>query len=285
MTKRESEAPAVGYDPGWGAQTWVGAEPEPTPAKTMLDKARAAARILVFAAFSLPMIPIFFIARALGRDRAIAGIWLRGCARLLGLRIERRGAAFAAGALLANHQSWIDILALGGSAPVHFVSKAEVAGWPFFGWIGKISNTVFIERRRGHVKSQEALLAGRAAEGQLLCLFPEGTSTDGQRVLPFKSALLGAFFADAESGRGATMVQPVSVVYRPRRGLPRSFYGWWGKRGIFGHIWDVLCLSRGGVVEVAFHAPLDPSDFTDRKALAATAQAAVASAVAAALGA
>lgn len=271
--------PDVGYDPGWNAQTWSGAEPEPTPAPTTAQSLGGAARMATFVVATLALLPLFFAARAVGggRDRRVAAWWCGCGARLLGLTFNVRGAPMrSGGALLVNHASYIDILVMGWVAPVHFVSKAEVSGWPMFGWIGKISNTVFIERRRAEAKAQERILAERAREGHLLCLFPEGTSTDGQRVLPFKSALLRAFMADPEDGAPAAPVQPVSVHYRPAAHLPRSFYGWWGRRGLFEHLRLVAALSRGGVATVIFHEPLDPATFADRKALAAAAHAVVA---------
>ena len=97
-------------------------------------------------------------------------------------------------------------------------------------------------------------------------LFPEGTSSDGQRVLPFKSALFGVFFAASISR--APVVQPVTIAYRARQGLPADFYGWWGEMDFGAHLASVLALSRGGEVEVRFHPALRAADFADRKALA-----------------
>lgn len=273
------------FDPGWSDATWNAAEPEPTPDPSMLQIARAGVRIAAFAVVTVALLPFFFVARALGggRDRFIAALWCGSGAWLLGLRRRVIGAPMReGGALLVNHASWLDILVMGSSAPVHFVSKAEVAGWPLFGWIGKISNTVFIARRRGAAGAQEKILSDRARLGHLLCLFPEGTSTDGQRVLPFKSALFRAFMPDAETRRAATRVQPVTVHYAPRAALPRSFYGWWGRRGLFDHLFKVATLSSAGVATVIFHDPMDPSAFDDRKALAIEAHSVVAEGLASA---
>ncbi len=120
------------------------------------------------------------------------------------------------------------------------------------------------------------MLRSRIADDQLLCLFPEGTSTDGLRVLPFKTSLFSTFFVD---GQGADIqVQPVSVRYHtsaPDR-LPKDLYGWWGSMGFEKHIWDVLTLSFGGSVDVVFHPAVTASAFDDRKALANACQTAVA---------
>lgn len=265
-------------DPGWNSATWTGAQPVAPPPKSWIDRCRGVLRLSVFALATVVLLPVFFVERARGggRDRRIAGLWCWIGLKACGLSVRQVGAPMTTGgALLANHASWIDIVAIGSIAPVHFVAKAEVAGWPLFGWIGKISNTVFIERRRTEAKAQEAMLARRARDGDLLCIFPEGTSTDGQRVLPFKSSLFSVFFA-GESGQDAPLAQPLSVHYGPPAGLARSFYGWWGTMPLVGHIWNVACLSRGGVVAAVFHPPIDAADFADRKSMAAAAQHSVA---------
>ncbi|MEO1329834.1 MAG: lysophospholipid acyltransferase family protein [Pseudomonadota bacterium] len=270
-----------GGDPGWNSATWSGAEPAPNPPKTPFDQIRGALRLLAFAATTLALLPVFFLMRALDqlfggrRDRAIAALWCGAGMAISGLRARRLGAPLpGGGVILANHASWLDVMVLGWLAPVHFVAKAEVATWPLFGWIGKISNTVFIERRRTEAKAQERMLARRARDGDLLCVFPEGTSSDGLRVLPFKTSLFALFFSDETASH--VLAQPVSVHYAPRAGLPASFYGFWGRMPLSRHLWDVVCLSRGGVATVIFHAPVDPADFDGRKALANATEARVA---------
>ena len=106
-----------------------------------------------------------------------------------------------------------------------------------------------------------------------MAIFPEGTSSDGLRILPFKSALFGVFFAPG-LGPGVA-VQPVTIAYRPRPGLPPAFYGWWGEMEFAEHLTDVMARSTGGVVELTFHPPLPLADHADRKALAQAAADAV----------
>lgn len=280
MSKSETHAApgdlaGLGYDPGWTAATWTGADPPPPPVPTWAQSARGAARLGFFVFATLALLPIFFLARALGGrlDRRVAALWCGIGARASGLRVRKIGRPLAGGgALLVNHASWLDIMVVGASAPVHFVAKAEIEGWPIFGWIGKISNTVFIARRRAEAKAQELLLARRAAEGDLLCLFPEGTSSDGLRVLPFKSSLFSMFYGDRDGAAGRVAAQPVSVHYAPQGALEPNFYGWWGRMALFPHIWSVVCLSAGGVATIEFHDPLDLDSFADRKALAAAAE-------------
>ncbi|MEO0761690.1 MAG: lysophospholipid acyltransferase family protein, partial [Pseudomonadota bacterium] len=189
---------------------------------------------------------------------------------------EVEGRPVPGGALVANHCSWIDILTLRAVCLMYFVSKAEVADWPGVGFVTRVTGTIFIERRRSQAKAQEAILRSRIAADQLLIFFPEGTSTDGQRVLAFKSSLFSAFYED---GQGADlMIQPVSLRYRvdPRSGLPENFYAWWGDMPFYSHILDVFARSSGGTARLIFHPPLTPAGAGDRKALALAAGEAVA---------
>lgn len=206
--------------------------------------------------------------------RAILRIWGRGALGLFGLRFARRGQPMQGpGAIVANHASWLDIVALLAGAPVAFVSKSEVAGWPVIGAIGRAIGTVFIDRRATQARRQSEVLLHRLWRGDRLGLFPEGTSTDGRRVLPFKSSLFSVFFVDGLDG--CVRVQPVSIRYRARADLPRDFYGWWGDMGFAGHLRDVLAFSCGGRVRVTYHPALRASDFASRKELAIAAEASV----------
>lgn len=267
--------------------TWNEATPPVLSEATVPQKLRGGVRLVLMVLLTLIAVLLFLTGRGLravlGRwvvfHFGVARFWSRACLFLCGVRLSVSGAPVSAGALVANHSSWIDILALRAVRLVYFVSKAEVANWPGVGFITRITGTVFIERRRSQAKAQEAVLRERIAADQLLCFFPEGTSTDGLRVLPFKSSLFSAFFLD---GEGADLsVQPVTVRYRPAPGtdLPDNFYGWWGDMGFEAHIWDVLMRSTGGQVDVIFHPPVSPLDFPDRKHLAEHCQRSVADAM------
>jgi 1-acyl-sn-glycerol-3-phosphate acyltransferase len=103
--------------------------------------------------------------------------------------------------------------------------------------------------------------------------FPEGTSSDTRRVLPFKSTLFEAFFDPSLSHMA--QIQPVTVIYTPPPGEPPRFYGWWGDMEFGGHLLKLLAARRHGAVEVVYHPALRVADFADRKALAAACEAAV----------
>ncbi|MEM6546934.1 MAG: lysophospholipid acyltransferase family protein [Pseudomonadota bacterium] len=263
--------------------TWDEATPPELPPLRLSEKLRGTLRLGIFILMTAVALALFVLGRWL-RDRfggrvhfhfAIARLWSRAGLALMGVRHRVIGTPIAAGALVANHSSWADIFALRACRLMYFVSKAEVQDWPGVGFITKVTGTIFIERRRAHAKRQEEMLRNRITADELLIFFPEGTSTDGLRVLPFKSSLFSVFFL--EDHRGADLwVQPVTLRYRAEMGLPEAFFGWWGTMPFEGHIWDVFARNRRSAVEVIFHDPVRPSDFADRKALAEHCQAAVA---------
>jgi len=194
--------------------------------------------------------------------------------RLVGLRLRVHGRPMReGGAVVANHSSWLDIFVLNAAKRIYFVSKDEVAGWPGIGWLARATGTVFIRRDRREAKAQTTVFRERMGAGHKLLFFPEGTSTDGMRVLRFKSTLFDAFFA--EDLREHLHVQPVSVIYHAPPGAEPRFYGWFGGMGFGEHVIRVLSHGRRGRVEVHWHPPLAAAELADRKAMAAAAEAAV----------
>jgi lyso-ornithine lipid O-acyltransferase len=171
------------------------------------------------------------------------------------------------GAVVANHVSWLDIFALNARKRIYFVSKSEVAGWPGIGWLARATGTLFINRDPRDARRQQILFERRLLAGHKLLFFPEGTSTDGMLVLPFKSTLFQAFFSDELKHR--LFIQPVTLLYvAPEREDPR-FYGWWGEMGFGPHLVKVLAAPRNGRVEVIYHAPVRVDAFPNRKSLTA----------------
>lgn len=171
------------------------------------------------------------------------------------------------GAVVANHASWLDIFTLNAPQRIYFVAKSEVAGWAGIGWLARATGTVFINRKTSEAKVQQDMFETRLRAGHRLLFFPEGTSTDGLRVLPFKSTLFAAFFADGLAEE--LQIQPVSVVYHGPPGQDPRFYGWWGDMDFMPHLVKLLAAPQQGSVDVVFHDPVRVSDFANRKALAA----------------
>ncbi|MEW9921790.1 lysophospholipid acyltransferase family protein [Marimonas sp. MJW-29] len=189
--------------------------------------------------------------------------------RILGIRHRVTGAPMEGrGAVVANHSSWLDIFALNVAKRIYFVSKSEVARWPGIGWLAKATGTVFIERNPARAREQTALFQQRLLAGHKLLFFPEGTSTDGLRVLPFKTTLFQSFYAPEL--RDMIAVQPVTVVYHAPPGKETRFFGWWGDMDFGSHCLATLAEGSGGQVDVIYHAPLAVADFPNRKALAKT---------------
>lgn len=190
----------------------------------------------------------------------------RGALMIMGLKREVSGKVCGqAQAVVANHASWLDIIVLNSLAPVFFVSKAEVAQWPGIGFLARLIGTVFIARDRTQAAAQRETLRARLAAGHRLLFFPEGTSSDGLRVLPFKSTLFAALF---ETDLESVTVQPISLAYQVPSGQDPRFYSWWGDMEFGGHFLQVLAFGGGGSVTVTCHTSLAVADHPTRKDLA-----------------
>ncbi len=216
--------------------------------------------------------PLFGVRRPI--TPFIAQFVCRNAFRILGIGFRTSGVLMRErGAVVANHTSWLDIFALNARKRVYFVSKAEVANWPGIGWLARATGTVFIERNPKKAREQTRIFEDRLKAGHKLLFFPEGTSTDGLRVLPFKTTLFAAFFTDEL--REFMYVQPVSVVFHAPKGQPDRFYGWWGDMDFGPHLLKTLSARKQGWVELIYHSPAKVSDFKNRKALAAHCEQAV----------
>jgi len=201
----------------------------------------------------------------------------RRCCRILGIKVHRIGEPVTAGPVLfaANHISYTDITVLGSLIAGSFVAKNEVAGWPLFGWLAKLQRSVFVDRQVRSTAQQRDAIAQRLAAGDALILFPEGTSGDGNFVLPFKSALFSTVFHREQ----AITVQPVSIGYARLDGLPigrmlRPFFAWYGDMDLIPHLWEALVTGPIDVT-VIFHPPMTVDTAGGRKGLAAKAEAIV----------
>lgn len=242
---------------------------------------RAAYILLTFALSALVVIPYQTFAlrfKTLGYKN-IPERYQRFLSRLFGIRVTIIGTPVQDRGVLmvSNHTSYLDILALGGIVRVSFVAKSEVASWPLFGTFARLQRTVFVERqRRSQTGVSRDQIRDRLLEGDALVLFPEGTSNDGNRVLPFKSALMGAaesqIGTDAEGKPIHVPVQPVSISYVGVHGIPmgrenRPLYAWYGDMELVDHLWEGL---KTGPVDVLieFHEPMTVDMVGGRKNLA-----------------
>ena len=271
----------------------------------MKGAARAAPWLVLYLAWTLALLPIQIVALLMSPRLAerIPLLYHRAVCRILGLAVERRGAMSAARPTLfvCNHTSYIDIEVLGAIVPGCFVAKREVAAWPLFGLLARLQRTV-VERHAAtpprsasscpsrarcsprharHTAAQRDVMGERLDAGDNLILFPEGTSNDGNRVLPFKSALFAV--AERRVGGAALTVQPVSIAYSKLDGLPmmrhmRPYFAWYGDMELAGHLWRMLGVGAATAV-VAFHPPVTLDAFGSRKALSVHCRAAIAASV------
>jgi lyso-ornithine lipid O-acyltransferase len=250
----------------------------------LLAGIRAAALLLWTGSLLLPALLVW---RLRGRlPRRLARLWCRGCCAIAGLEVRRLGRPASAAPVLfvANHVSYLDIIVLGGVLDAAFIAKSEVAGWPLIGLLGRLGRTVFVRRHALQSARQCDALAARLGAGESLVLFAEGTSTDGTRVRPFKSALFGAL--DRPDLAARVTIQPVTIAYtRFRGGLAidhglRRCYAWYGDMALAPHLWSALGLP-GAEVELRFHEPVSGRAFASRKALASHAEREVANGLAA----
>ena len=239
---------------------------------------RAAAILTVFLVFTLACMPIQFLLLRVNKKwaRTFPYWYHRRVCRLIGIRHEVTGQITRGKPVLivANHVSWLDIPVLSAVAPVSFVAKSEVGTWPFVSWLAKLQRTVFVNRTRRTETSKVAnTIRNRLLSGDALILFAEGTSSDGNRVLPFKSALLSSVFPRAGEDRSEEIVvQTLAVTYTHIHGIPlgradRNLIGWYGDMEMGGHAWELL--SAGPIdVRVQISEPMQLADFSDRKQLA-----------------
>lgn len=247
---------------------------------------RAAAKLLAFVALTLPLMPVQqLLLWGFPRGaRLLPHHYHRAVCRLFGIRLSVAGAALPQGSCLviSNHVSWLDIVILSAVAPLSFVAKREVAGWPFFGTLARLQRTVFVDRERRHATAATADgITARLAAGETIVLFGEGTSHDGATVLPFKSSLFAA-----ATTPGIAIV-PVTLAYRSLWGLPlgrreRPSIAWYGDMDLIPHLWAFL--GEGPLeASVIVHEALPEAVGRERKAAALAAENAVRQGLVAAL--
>ena len=235
---------------------------------------RALSIMVVFVTVTLVLLPVqwFAIKLSLPLRRTLPHRYHRFVCRLFGVQVSVLGTPATGGVLMAaNHSGWLDIPILSAAWPVSFVAKSEVNRWPFFGTLARMQRSVFVRRERAQTAANREKIRSRLLDGDALVIFPEGTSTDGNRILPFKSALLSA--ADAVLNENIPVpVQPVSIAYTMLHGIPmgrenRPLFAWYGDMELVPHLWEALKTGPIDVV-VEFHPAIRRDALSDRKALA-----------------
>ena len=238
---------------------------------------RLAWRVPALALLVAVTIPLQCLALAVSARAALGGVpraFHRAFAWILGLELRIIGDPGLPGRMVyvANHLSYMDVFVLGGLLPARFIAKGDMRGWPLLGWLATLQRTLFVSRSRQDALGVVTGVDAALADGDALILFAEGTTSDGSRVLPFKSSAFAAIV-----GAGVP-VQPITLVLDAVDGRAigdassplRDAYAYYGDMHLGPHLWRFL-QRRGACVSVRFHAPIDVAAWPDRKALASEA--------------
>lgn len=231
---------------------------------------RRLAAIALLLAFYLPPHGLW---RLVGASSPWPRRFLSSAARAAGADVRIVGTPLRGPVLYAaNHLSWLDILVLAGATGTRFVAKGEVEGWPLIGWLATLNRTIFVARaERGRVQEQAEALRIALGETQPVTLFPEGRTSDGLQMLPFRASL----FAAVTSAPGRLQVQPVAIDF----GAEAPMVAWPDEFSAGADMMRLMALPGRRHVTLHFCTPIDPALLPDRKAVAAMAQARVAEAL------
>jgi lyso-ornithine lipid O-acyltransferase len=248
---------------------------------------RASAVLTGFFALTVPLMPVqaLLVRVAPKAARRFPHWYHRQVCKILGITLDIDGAVESTGPVLlvSNHTSWLDIPVLSAVAPLSFVAKKEVGGWPFVASLARLQRTVFVDRTKRQLAGDAANeISERLESGDTIVLFAEGTSSDGNRVLPFKTSLFGAVKTNATNQSNA-VVQTAAVVYTHLHGIAlaradRPRVGWYGDMEMQSHAWHVL---KSGPLKVTIKigSPVPLESFAGRKDLALTTERSVRKAV------
>ena len=222
---------------------------------------RIVVRTLLLATLIIVMVPLHYIYRIFVYGSPFPMWFLRFAARISGAKVKVHGTHLKRDVFyIANHVSWLDILSLAGACGTAFVAKAELENAPIVGWLSKINRTVFVKREaRMSVANQINALKEALADNWAVTVFPEGTTTDGQSLLPFKTSMLSVL----EPPPPGVMVQPVLIDY----GSVAEWIGWIGEEGGLNNATRVLSRKGTFPLHIHFLEPFSPAEYVGRKAI------------------
>ncbi len=233
---------------------------------SLLGWLRFAARLLGLLGLLLALLPLHYLTHAIGRKSHWPRVFLRDAVWIIGGNLRTAGRPLEANVFfIANHISWLDIAAMGGASGAAFISKAELRDTPVMGWLANLNRTLYVSREdKLGVAGQIAMLREAMAENHAIAVFPEGTTSNGRSLLPFKTSLLAVL----EPPPPGVMVQPALIDY----GAAADAIAWIGQES--GKDNGIRILSRAGRFPLTVHflEPFDPAALGGRKAVAAEAQ-------------
>lgn len=220
-------------------------------------------RVILLIFILIIAVPLYYIWRILGLSNPWPRLFLRATALCVGARVYKKGTALKRDVFyVANHISWLDIPVLGGRSGAAFVAQDGIETWPFIGWLCRLNNTIFVSREnRLEIANQINRVRRALEESWAVTIFPEGTTTDGSTLLPFKSPLM----ATLEPPPPGVMVQPIFIDY----GKMAKEIAWVGDEPAPDNGWRIFTGVKSFKVVVYFLEPFDPRDYNCRKAIAA----------------
>ena len=249
--------------------------------------ARQATKAVLLTTIIAVLAPLQCMASLLSGGRMptrLPALFHRLACRVMGLVVDVHGTPHRGQTVwISNHLSYLDIMAIGSVARCSFVAKDDVRGWPVFGNLARLQDTVFISRTSRRAADTGVALSAALANGRSLVVFPEGTTSDGSAVLPFKSSLFEVFVA--ANARDGVTLQPLTVSIESIDGhdvnaASRDLYAYHGDASLGPHLLRFLG-TKGAKVRLTFHPPLSDDATTTRKTLAQAAHVVVASGLAA----
>lgn len=240
-----------------------------------MKQLRIAYKAALFTLLCVLIVPLQWLALRLTHGPGaytLPYFWHNRICRVFGLKVIVEGTPLHDRQTLfvCNHVSYLDIPVIASVLKASFVAKKEVAGWPVFGTLARLQQTAFISRSRGDAQKEKNALTNMLASGKSVILFPEGTSTDGRDVVPFKSSL---FSMTLDGNRNGMLIQPVTLIVDSVDGqsasdqAARDLYAWYGDMTMPPHLAGFTA-SKGAVIRLVFHAPIDPAAYEERKILA-----------------
>ncbi len=235
-------------------------EPWIAPPGDLLNIPRALVRMILLVVSTLiaviPYLIVRFGQRLFGkshREMRVLYFWGHVALWCFGLRAHVKGKIHIRGGVItSNHINFIDIPLIFAVVPGYMMAKSEIRSWPLIGWFARLIGTEFVIRDPKHTPNQVKSLRKRLENGDRMVLFPEATTTDGQRVIPFRSSLFAALAEVGDKG----VVQPVSIFYRPPKGASRNFFGFWGDASLVRQMWATFASKGIKRVDVILHEPL-----------------------------
>ncbi len=236
-----------------------------------MNTSKALLKASVFLVWSLILVPfqcVVLIAFPLKYTYILPCLWHKGICYLFGIKVLIEGTPTKNEKVIfvSNHLSYLDIPVIGSLLRASFVAKKEVANWPVFGFLSRLQQTAFIDRNPKTAATGTRAVASMLEQGKKVILFPEGTSSDGRQVCPFKSSIFSiALSGDAE--KNEVLIQPFTVRQENvQNQQERDNYAWYGDMDMPPHLWN-FAKSTGATIRLIFHEPFYPGQFSNRKTL------------------